>query len=101
MFAQSSYLIPSQVSFANDVIIGKVSVSQLLPKLCQEEVGYKGTNHKTGKVCSFCRREEVQREFVSTGEVAILSCLVILDIRKKANGSDIDLDQAELSFLVG
>jgi hypothetical protein len=58
------------------------------------------TNDRIGKVHPFSRGKEVHREFFSMVEVAI-NCPLILDVRKKTNESNIDLDRTELAFLVG
>jgi hypothetical protein len=52
---------------------------------------YEGINDRIGKGRPFSRREEVCKEIVSMGKVAIHTHL-ILDVRKKTNGSNVDLE---------
>jgi hypothetical protein len=71
----------------------------LLPKIGNEEIGYKGTHGWVSEVCLICRGEKILGEFISMSEGAIHCCL-ILDVRKKTDRCNIDLDETELSLLL-
>jgi hypothetical protein len=71
----------------------------LLPKIGDGEIGHKGTHNRVSEVCPIGRGEKILGEFNSMGEGAI-HCHLILDVRKKTNERNVDLDETELSLLV-
>jgi hypothetical protein len=71
----------------------------LLPKIGNEEIRYRGTQDRASEVFPICRSEKILGEFVSMGKFAI-DCPLILNVRKKTDRCNINLDKTELSLLV-
>jgi hypothetical protein len=70
----------------------------LLPKVSDEEIRYEGTHDRVSEVFPIQSGEKILG--VSMGKITIHCCL-ILDIRKKMDRCNIDLDETESSLLVG
>ena len=71
-----------------------------MPKVSNEKVRNEYANNGVFEVFPTSVDELFSRNVVSVNKIGS-SCSLVIDMRKGADGFDVDLDHAEFAFLVG
>jgi hypothetical protein len=70
-----------------------------LPEIGKEKVWNESTNNWVLEVLPIGIGEFIIRNVISESKICV-PCSLVLDVRKRAEGLDVDLDHAEFAFLV-